>query len=90
MCFAETIKLGHGNGDQLGNQGGHAPTMEIISVFKGQMTVKDGLVLSVDWSWRDTQSSLGLCFSFGRTIKGGMDGQLDLAESSELGVVHTC
>ena len=29
-------------------------------------------------------------FSFGRTIKGGMDGQLDLVESSELGVVHTC
>ena len=36
--------------------------------------VKDGLVLSVDWSWRDTLSSLGLCFSFGHTIKGGMDG----------------
>ena len=36
--------------------------------------VKDGLVLSVDWSGRDTKSSLGLCFSFGRTIKGGMDG----------------
>ena len=59
--------------------------------------VKDGLVLSVDWSWSDTQSSLGLCFSFGRTIKafghtikGGMDGQLDIDESSELGVVHTC
>ena len=52
--------------------------------------VKDGLVLSVVWSWRDTQSSLGLYFSFGRTIKGGMDGQLDLGESSELGVVHTC
>ena len=51
--------------------------------------VKDGLVLSVDWSWRDTQSSLGLCFSFGRTIKGGMNGQLDLGESSELGMVHT-
>ena len=34
VCFAEAIKLGHGNGDQLGNQGGHAPTMEIVSVFK--------------------------------------------------------
>ena len=33
---------------------------------------------------------LGLCFSFGRTIKGGMDGYLDLDESSELGMVHTC
>ena len=38
VCFAEAIKLGHGNGDQLGNQGGHAPTMEIISVFKGWTT----------------------------------------------------
>ena len=38
MCFAETIKLGHGNGDRLGNQGGHAPTMEIVSVFKGWTT----------------------------------------------------
>ena len=34
VCFAETIKLGHGNGDQLANQGGHAPTMEIVSVSK--------------------------------------------------------
>ena len=32
--------------------------------------VKDGLVLSVIWCWRDTQSSLGLCFSFDHTIKG--------------------
>ena len=38
VCFAEAIKLGHGNGDQLGNQGGHAPTMEIVSVFKGWTT----------------------------------------------------
>ena len=38
VCFAEVIKLGHGNGDRLGNQGGHAPTMEIISVFKGWTT----------------------------------------------------
>ena len=38
MCFVEAIKLGHSNGDQLGNQGGHAPTMEIVSVFKGWMT----------------------------------------------------
>ena len=57
VCFADAIKLGHGNGDRLGNQGGHAPTIEIISVFKGWTTrlrmddkVKDGLVLSVDWS----------------------------------------
>ena len=34
VCFVEAIKLGHGNGDQLGNQGGHAPTMEIVSVSK--------------------------------------------------------
>ena len=38
VCFAEAIKLGHGNEDQLGNQGGHAPTMEIVSVFKGWTT----------------------------------------------------
>ena len=37
VCFAETIMLGHGNGDRLGNQGDHAPTMEIVSVFS-----KDG------------------------------------------------
>jgi len=38
VCFAEAIKLGHGNGDRLGNQSCHAPTMEIVSVFKGWMT----------------------------------------------------
>ena len=38
VCFTEAIKLGHGNGDRLGNQGGHAPTMEIVLVFKGLMT----------------------------------------------------
>ena len=25
VCFAEAIKLGHGNGDRLGYYGGHAP-----------------------------------------------------------------
>ena len=34
VCFAKAIKLGHGNGDRLGNQGGHAPMMEIVSVSK--------------------------------------------------------
>ena len=38
MYFAETIMLGRGNGDRLGNQGGHAPMMEIVSVFKGWTT----------------------------------------------------
>ena len=38
VCFAEAIKLGHSNGDQLGNQSCHAPTMEIVSVFKGWTT----------------------------------------------------
>ena len=38
VCFAEAIKLGHGIGDQLGNQGCHVPTMEIVSVFKGWTT----------------------------------------------------
>jgi hypothetical protein len=39
VCFVEAIKLGHGNGDQLGYHGGHAPTMEIVSVFKGWTTM---------------------------------------------------
>ena len=38
VCFVEAIKLGHGNGDRLGNHGGHAPTMKIVSVFKGWTT----------------------------------------------------
>ena len=38
VCFAEAIELGHGNRDQLGNRGGHALMMEIVSVFKGWMT----------------------------------------------------
>ena len=55
VCFAETIELGHGNGDRLGNHGCHAPTMEIVLVFQRMDDkVKDGLVLSVDWSWSDT------------------------------------
>ena len=52
--------------------------------------VKDGLVLSVVWRQRDTQSSLGLCFFFVRTIKGGMGWQFNLGESNGLDVVHTC
>ena len=39
VCFVEAInKLGHGNRDRLGYPGGHAPTMEIILVFKGWTT----------------------------------------------------
>ena len=38
VCFAEAIKLGHGNEDRLGNYGGHAPMMEIVLVFKGWTT----------------------------------------------------
>ena len=38
MCFADAIKLGHGNGNSLDNHGCHAPMMEIISVFKGWTT----------------------------------------------------
>ena len=38
VCSAEAIKLGHDYGDQLGNPGGHAPTMEIVLVFKGWTT----------------------------------------------------
>ena len=45
VCFAEAIKLGHGNGDRLGNHGGHAPMIEIISVFKGWTSSKCRLEL---------------------------------------------
>ena len=45
VCFVEAIKLGHGNGDRLGYHGGHAPTMEIISVFKGWTSSKCQLEL---------------------------------------------
>ena len=38
VCFAEAIKLVHGNGDRLGNNDGHGPTMEIVLVFKGWTT----------------------------------------------------
>ena len=34
VYFAETIKLGYGNGDQLGNHGCHTPMMEIVSIFQ--------------------------------------------------------
>ena len=50
VCFIEAIKLGHGNGDRLGNHGGHAPTMEIILVFKG-------------WTVRQEQSSWAVRYS---------------------------
>ena len=36
VCFAEIIKLGHGNRDRLGYHYGHAPTMEIVSVSKDE------------------------------------------------------
>ena len=48
VCFAEAIKLGHGNGDRLGNHGGHAPNH--FGFQRMDDKVKDGLVLSVDWS----------------------------------------
>jgi hypothetical protein len=80
-------KLGHSNGDCLGTMVFMPLLMEIVSVFK-ELTTK--LVLSVDWCWRGIYSSLGLCFSFGRIMKGGMSGYLDLGESNYLGVVHTC
>ena len=55
VCFAEATKLGHGNGDRLGNQGCHAPIDgNCFSFQRMNDKVKDGLVLSVDWCWRDT------------------------------------
>jgi hypothetical protein len=39
VCFAETlIRLGHGNGDCLGNMVFMPLSMKIISVFKGLAT----------------------------------------------------
>ena len=38
VCFAEVIKFGHGNGDRLGNHGGHVPMIKIVSDFKGWTT----------------------------------------------------
>ena len=34
VYFVEAIKLGHGNGDRLGNHGGHASTMESFWFLK--------------------------------------------------------
>ena len=68
------FELGHENGDCLGNQWYSCPYH-----WKSFRFSKDGqqdqgrLVLSVVWCWRDTQISLGLCFSFDRTIKGGYE-----------------
>ena len=45
MCFVEPIELGHGNRDRLGNQGCHAPMMEIVLVFKGWTSSKCRLEL---------------------------------------------
>ena len=48
MCFAEVIKLGHGNGDRLGYHGGHAPyDGNHFGFQRMDDKVKDELVLSV-------------------------------------------
>ena len=50
-------------------------SMEIVLVFQRMDDkVKDGLVLSVIWRCETLRLVVGLCFSFGHTIKGGMDG----------------
>ena len=55
VCFAEAIKLSHGNRDRLGNHGCHAPIDGNRFGFqKMDIKVKYGLVLSVVWYWRDT------------------------------------
>ena len=48
VCFAEVIKLGHGNGNYLGNHGCHAPVDGNRFGFQRMDDkVKDGLILSV-------------------------------------------
>jgi hypothetical protein len=55
VCFVEASKLGHGNGDCLGNYGFHAPIDgNHFSFQRMNDKVKDELVLSVDRCWRDT------------------------------------
>ena len=55
VCFAEAIKLGHGNGNWLGNYRFHAPIDGNRFDFQRMDDkVKDELVLSVVWRWRDT------------------------------------
>ena len=51
VCFAETIKLGHGNGDRLGYLSWWScPYDENRFGFQRMDDkVKDGLVLSVNW-----------------------------------------
>ena len=49
VYFTEAIKLGHGNGNWLGNNDGHAPNDGNRFGFQRMDDkVKDGLVLSVD------------------------------------------
>ena len=56
MCVLQRqFELGHGNGNGSGNHGGHAPGDENRFGFQRMDDkVKDGLVLSVVWCWRDT------------------------------------
>ena len=60
MCVLQRqLELGHGNDDCLGNYGFHAPIDGNRFGFQRMDDkVKDGLVLSVVWRYRDTSSSL--------------------------------
>jgi len=50
VYFVEAIKLGHGNGNWLGNHGCHAPINgNCFSFQRMHDKVKDVLVLSVIW-----------------------------------------
>ena len=50
VYFAEVIKLGHGNGNSLGNHDGHAlDDGNRFGLQRMDDKVKDGLVLSVVW-----------------------------------------
>ena len=55
VCFVETIELGHSNGDQFWQSRLSCPyDGNRFDFQRMDDKVKDGLVLSVDWSWRDT------------------------------------
>ena len=53
VCIAEAIKLGHGNGELIGQSWLSCPyDRNRFGFQRMDDKFKDGLVLSVDWSWK--------------------------------------